>query len=601
MKKRGRGFCPYICVLAVLWLFLGRASLLSVYAAEGKVLFGSNDYIWEKGEICPIGIYIKGAIPVASYSVCLEYDASMLAYLEGADRTEGNRIYLEGGGTDKNYKRMLLFEPLQEGTTALRVVSAAGICLLETADSDAQAEEAWTVDWLRQVPVTIEKKSSSLLRLEIPEAVGMEPFAPELFEYHFQVKPEVEELEITYEAENEAAIVELAGTQLAEGENTVTVTVRETGAEAAVYTLYVERGQETAPVLEAAKEPPEKEGGETGTSVKEAPEKGRGETGTSAEEPSEKGIQEAEVTKGVQDSEPALLAAVLFVCILAALYAVFRIIVIRKTRKAGLSTEEEVWKDTKLNIINMEKTVIDIRHVTMNFRLAQEEASSLKEYFIRMLKGQNHYATLTALKDISFEVKQGDVLGIIGTNGSGKSTLLKIIAGALIPTKGEVIADKSRVQMLTLGTGFDMELTARENVYLNGAIIGYTKEYIDERYEDIVEFAELQGFMDERMKNFSTGMVSRLAFAIATMRDAPDILILDEVLSVGDMFFKQKSEKRIKQMIHSGATVLIVSHSADVICKNCDRAVWIEKGELKMLGNPKEVCAAYEKYGRKTA
>lgn len=600
MKKRGRGFCPYLCVLAVLWLLFGKVSLLSVYAAEGKVLFGSKDYQWEKGEICPIGIYIKGAIPVTGYSVCLEYDASMLAYLEGADRTEGNRIYLEGGGTDKNYKRMLFFEPLQEGTTALRVVSAAGVCLTETVDSAEPAEEAWTVDQLRQVTVTVEKKNSSLLRLEIPEAVGMESFSPERFEYHFQVKSEVEELEISYEAENEDVAVEIAGAQLAEGENTVTVTVRETGTEASVYTLYVEREPETAPVMEAL----EKKAVEPGASAEDAPDRQGRETdekealekkggGTSGKEPREKGIPEA--------AEPVLLAAASIVCILAAFYAVYRSIEIRRARKASLSNEEEVWKDTKLNIINMEQTVIDIRHVTMNFRLAQEEASSLKEYIIRMLKGQNRYATLTALKDISFEVKQGDVLGIIGTNGSGKSTLLKIIAGALIPTKGEVITDKGRVQMLTLGTGFDMELTARENVYLNGAIIGYTKEYIDERYEDIVEFAELQGFMDERMKNFSAGMVSRLAFAIATMRDTPDILILDEVLSVGDMFFKQKSEKRIKQMIHSGATVLIVSHSADVICKNCDRAVWIEKGELKMTGNPKEVCAAYEKYGRKTA
>ena len=186
---------------------------------------------------------------------------------------------------------------------------------------------------------------------------------------------------------------------------------------------------------------------------------------------------------------------------------------------------------------------------------------------------------------------------MIGTNGSGKSTLLKIVAGALHPSEGEVVVDKDKVQMLTLGTGFDMELTARENVYLNGAIIGFSKEYIDEKYDDIVTFAELDGFMDERMKNFSSGMVSRLGFAIATMRDTPDILILDEVLSVGDMFFRKKSEKRIREMIHSGATVLIVSHSADVIRKNCDKAVWIEKGILRMVGKPDEVCKAYEGMG----
>ena len=189
-------------------------------------------------------------------------------------------------------------------------------------------------------------------------------------------------------------------------------------------------------------------------------------------------------------------------------------------------------------------------------------------------------------------------MGIIGTNGSGKSTLLKIVSGAMAPTSGKVVADKKKIQLLTLGTGFDRELTARENVYLNGAIIGYTKEYIDEKYDEIVEFAELEGFMEERVKNFSSGMVSRLGFAIATMRDTPDILILDEVLSVGDMFFRQKSNKRIQEMIHSGATVLIVSHSTDTILKNCTKAVWIEKGVQRMVGEPKAVCAAYQAYGQ---
>ncbi|MDL2302091.1 ABC transporter ATP-binding protein [Lachnospiraceae bacterium OttesenSCG-928-D06] len=231
----------------------------------------------------------------------------------------------------------------------------------------------------------------------------------------------------------------------------------------------------------------------------------------------------------------------------------------------------------------------------MKFRMAKEEVSSLKEFFIKTIKGQNEYKMLTALNDINFEVKQGEVVGIIGTNGSGKSTLLKIISGVLKPSSGEAIVDKDRVQMLTLGTGFDMELTARENVYLNGAIIGYTKEYLDEKFEDIVSFAELDGFMDERMKNFSSGMVSRLGFAIATMRDAPDILILDEVLSVGDFFFRKKSEKRIKELIHSGATVLIVSHSMETIRNNCSKVIWIEKGVQKMVGDAKEVCDAYIK------
>ena len=197
------------------------------------------------------------------------------------------------------------------------------------------------------------------------------------------------------------------------------------------------------------------------------------------------------------------------------------------------------------------------------------------------------------IRDINIGIDKGEIVTLIGPNGSGKSTLLKIISGALNPSSGEVVVDKKKIQLLTLGAGFDMELSAKENVYLNGAIIGYTKEFIDLHYDEIVSFAELDGFMDEKVKNFSSGMVSRLGFAIATVGDAAEILILDEVLSVGDEFFRKKSLSRVQELIHGGSTVLMVSHGIGTILKNCTKVVWIEKGKLQMVGNPDIVCAAY--------
>ena len=205
----------------------------------------------------------------------------------------------------------------------------------------------------------------------------------------------------------------------------------------------------------------------------------------------------------------------------------------------------------------------------------------------------NGIEELYALNHINFNVYRGEIVGVIGTNGSGKSTLLKIVSGALNPTSGRVVVDQRKVQLLTLGTGFDFELSAKENVYLNGAIIGYSKAFIDEHYQEIVDFAELEGFMEEKVKNFSSGMVSRLGFSIATVAGAAEILILDEVLSVGDEFFRKKSLARIKELIHGGSTVLMVSHGMQTILDNCTKVVWIEQGNMRMVGEPKTVCKAY--------
>lgn len=309
-----------------------------------------------------------------------------------------------------------------------------------------------------------------------------------------------------------------------------------------------------------------------------------------------------------------LMTGVLAITFLVLLLILFFLVIRgerrRKKRKRARYTKKHVQRendpkrknlDRKRKAVKVKETEgtedieIDVQHVSMEFKREKDEATSLKELLIRTLKGQRSYEMFKALDDVSFTVYKGEVVGIIGTNGSGKSTILKIISGALAPTEGRVEVDKNKIQLLTLGTGFDFELTGRENVYLNGAIIGYTKEYIDEKYEDIVKFAELEGFMEEKVRNYSSGMVSRLGFAIATARDTPEILILDEVLSVGDMFFRKKSEARIKEMMHGGSTVLIVSHSTSVIRNNCTKAVWIEKGHLRAVGDPKEVCAAYEK------
>lgn len=255
--------------------------------------------------------------------------------------------------------------------------------------------------------------------------------------------------------------------------------------------------------------------------------------------------------------------------------------------------QEEDFKEAIIECFD--DPVIEIKDICMNFKVVTESSNGVKDWLINFIKGKNKYRILQALDHVSFNVYEGEVIGIIGTNGSGKSTLLKIVSGAILPTNGEVIVDRRKVQLLTLGTGFDMELTARENIYLNGAIIGYSRKFIDDHFDEIVEFAELQDFVDEKVKNFSSGMVSRLGFSIATVGDAAEILILDEVLSVGDEFFRKKSLARIKEMIHGGSTVLMVSHGMDTIKDNCSKVVWIEKGKLMMIGSANEVCDAYSK------
>lgn len=243
------------------------------------------------------------------------------------------------------------------------------------------------------------------------------------------------------------------------------------------------------------------------------------------------------------------------------------------------------------------RTMIKIDHVTMIFNIASEQLNSLKEYAIALSRRELHFKEFRALDDVSFEVKKGDVFGILGTNGSGKSTLLKIIAGVLEPSRGSCTVEGSIAPLIELGAGFDLELTARENIFLNGALLGYSKKFIQEHFEEIVEFAEVRDFLEMPMKNYSSGMVARIAFAIATVI-VPDVLIVDEVLSVGDFMFQQKCERRIQSLIKEhGVTVLIVSHNNDQIQRLCNKAVWIEKGHLRTIGNAEEVCQLYRAIG----
>lgn len=248
----------------------------------------------------------------------------------------------------------------------------------------------------------------------------------------------------------------------------------------------------------------------------------------------------------------------------------------------------------------MTENMIEVQNVSMRFNLGIEKNNSLKQMAVdlfskkareekRKKKKQNEF---WALQDVSFQVKKGEVLGFVGSNGAGKSTLLKVVAGVMKPTKGNILIGGNICPMIELGAGFDLDLTARENIYLNGAVMGYAKDFLDSKFQEIVDFSELQDFLDVPVRNFSSGMTARLAFSIATIVE-PEILIVDEILSVGDLNFQQKSENKMRSLISGGTTVLYVSHSIKSIESLCDRVVWLEHGKVVMAGSTGEVCNAY--------
>ena len=241
----------------------------------------------------------------------------------------------------------------------------------------------------------------------------------------------------------------------------------------------------------------------------------------------------------------------------------------------------------------MAEDIIKVENVGMKFNLSKEKIDSLKDYVIKSLKGQVSYNEFWALKDINFTLKKGDRLGILGVNGAGKSTLFKVIVGVFKPTEGKVTKHGKIAPLLELGAGFDPQYTGRENIFLYGAVLGLDKKFLEEKYDEIVKFAELEDFIDVPLKNYSSGMRARLGFAIATIVE-PEILILDEVLSVGDAKFRKKSEKKVMSMFDKGVTVLFVSHSIEQVKRLCNKAILLEKGRIIASGDIDEVAEIYE-------
>lgn len=235
---------------------------------------------------------------------------------------------------------------------------------------------------------------------------------------------------------------------------------------------------------------------------------------------------------------------------------------------------------------------VEVKDVSMHFNMNKDKIDNLKEYCIKLLKRQLFFEDFTALQDISFQIEAGDVFGIIGLNGSGKSTLLKIISGILKPTTGNVKVTGTIAPLIELGAGFDPDLTARENIYLNGSVLGFSRDFMKSKFDEIVEFSELQEFVDVPIKNFSSGMVARIGFSVATIVK-PDILICDEILSVGDYKFQEKCEQRIRELMAGGTTVILVSHSIHQVERMCNRILWLERGKIKAIGG-KELIPMYQ-------
>ena len=631
-------------LVQILFLIMAFAMLFipeTVKAENATVTFGSASYRAEKNGEFWVGVYIRGESNVGTYRVEIEYDSQRLEYIGGAEQGENGIIVLEGTGLKEQVKYMLSFKCLSGGEAYLKVKNAV------VNMGDSNNAEAFTLTELGTAPITISgddtvgetstdsQKETPAFETDIPHiepaividgapyyVMNLAEYMPESMNQEYQTETlQFMDQSVTFLTNNTHNVYYTYLIDKEEGLHFYAYNhstslfypceVYSTEDECYYCTspyvcndwpealsLDIIRKQNIVYAMDLNGNGDFYHTNQDGEMVKWDEEEGE------------------KITASQMNKLIVILAIAIVVIILILLFVLYTNRELeRKKRKLAkqknlVKIEELEPTENKTDQIPKdqspkgkvtaperpgEKPVISVQDVTMRFKISTSNASGIKEYLIQFLKRQISFRELLALDHVSFDVYKGEVVGIIGTNGSGKSTILRIVSGALNPTEGPVEVDRRKVQLLTLGTGFDMELTAKENVYLNGAIIGYTEAFINEHYDEIVEFAELEGFMEEKVKNFSSGMVSRLGFAIATVGEAAEILILDEVLSVGDEFFRKKSLKRVKEMIHGGSTVLMVSHSMNTIMENCSKVIWIEKGVLKMVGEPKEVCAAYRK------
>lgn len=543
----------------------------NAYAAGASVGFGSNYYSKTLNETFPIGVYLNGDTTIGKYHVELTYDKDRLKYVSGADSESNGVLTLEGTGNGRQIKYWLQFTVISGGDAEIEVTNAE-------IYTNGNNVEPFTVSEMGKVPVYLEGEDYAA------EAAEQAKIAEEE-----RLKAEAEEKEAE-NIEKQNAVTASANIEEDINDSNNAKNKKSESIDWKKYFLLIIFAISAIIIITwllfAALQEYQikKRRKQRGIQINANKQDKKNKSFLQIKDtPSKKPIKKSQdKQKRKKDKNSSKISN-------------------EKsdesfTEELDVSAEEIIeWslEEKEENLYG--KSVIQVKDVCMNFKVSTSNTSGIKDYFIQKITRKMTYRELKALDHINFNVYKGEVVGIIGTNGSGKSTLLKIVSGALHPTSGSVITERNKIQLLTLGTGFDIELTAKENVYLNGSIIGYSKAFLDQHYDKIVEFAELQGFMEEKVKNFSSGMVSRLGFAIATVGDAEEILILDEVLSVGDEFFRKKSLARVKEMIHGGSTVLLVSHSINTIIENCTKVVWIEKGVMKMIGDPKEVCNEYIK------